>query len=155
MELFKQAFKDTKLILENEIVSWLDAVEVGNERANISLVLMMLHNVQSLDLSHLYDYKADVLLYHRIKCITKCQYTKALSRVTEVRLLPGDFRSQNRFNWFRTFAKLQSVKAIEAWDIDPHGDCFDYDYTNDRCITDCYGLDENHDSYHTVYHESR
>lgn len=131
MELFGQAIKDNPFILEDEVVSWLDALATGNESAVISLVLTMLPKLHSLNLPHVY--LDEILLFDTIKRIAECNDTKPLSRLTEVRLLPGNINGIEGFNWVRTFAKVPSVKAIKAWDIGPDCACFNHDYPNDRC----------------------
>lgn len=131
MELFEQAIKENPFILEDEIVSWLDALAIGNESAITSLVLTLLPKLHTLYLLHV-DL-AEVLLFDTMKRIAERKDTTILSRLTEVRLRPEKVDRIKGYNWVHNLSKLPSIKAIEAWD--------------------CHGLDDYHDSHHTVYHE--
>lgn len=133
MELFKQAIKDNPFILDDKIVFWLDALAIGNESAIIFLVLTLLPKLRTLYLPH--AYLADVLLFDTNKRIAEREDPTIFSRLTEVRLLPGDIEGIKGFNWVRTLAKLPSVKAIEAWDIAPGRACFKHDSPKISAIT--------------------
>ena len=143
MDFFRQSIKYSPLNLGDGNLSWLSALEAGNEDAIFALILTMFPNLQCLDLNHVYS--ADSLLLDTVKYIAGSQDTGVLSRLTEVQLLPGDIiRDREKFEWVRTFAKLSSVKAIEAWDIGPDRECFNPD---DSCISDRCGADDNYDCY--------
>ena len=152
MELFRQAIKDIPFCTEDEITKWLEVLEIGNEGAIICLILTLVPNVHSLSLARLNS--AEDLLFDMIEGVTNSRDTAVLTRLTEVRLLPGDIRDDEELNWVRPFATLPSVRAIEAWDIGPDCECLNHDYMND-CVGDCYGPDENDDCQHMVCHERR
>ena len=152
MELFNQAIKDILFRTEDEIVTWLKVFETGNEGPIICLILALVPNMYSLQLARLNS--AEDLLFDMVNRVTESRDTAILSRLTEVRLLPGDIEDDEELNWVRLFATLPSVRAIEVWDIGPDCECLNHDYMND-CIGDCYGPDKTVDCQHMVCHERR
>ena len=141
-ELSRDLIKDSPLILEDEIESWLDTIEAGSEIAFFFLVLMMLPNLQSLTMDRVY--LVESLLLDTVNRIIESGHTEALSRLTEVRLHAGENVPEfKEFDWVFTFASLPSVKVIKAWDISPECECLDQNYHDADCIGDYYGPEEH------------
>ena len=153
MKLFRQSMKDSPLNSKEDIGEWLHALKIGDQCAILSLLLTILPNLHSLKLHRVGT--GEDLLFGTIMCIVDDPDTEALSRLAEVRLSPGDGFLREEFDWVRTFAKLPSVRAIEAWGIGRDCDCRDHDFYNDSCISECYGPDEDYDCHHDICHERR
>ena len=154
-ELSRKLIKDSPLIAEDEIESWLDTIEAGSESAFFFLVLTMLPNLQSLTMNRIY--LVESLLFDAVKRITESGHTEALSRLTEVRLFAGGYRIKDFqvSDWVFTFASLPSLKLIKAWGIDPDCECLDHNYHNDDGIGNSHGSEDTSYCSYTVCHKRR
>ncbi len=156
MELFRQCIKDSRYIMQDEIVFWLRALEAGCEGVIYSLILTILPALYSLKLPCVYP--SHDLLLDTIKRMSGSRDTEPLSRLAEVQLLRGYNNIpvyDEEFDWLSTFATLPSIKTIKAWDIGPGCDCPNHDEPGYDCISKCYGPDEEYDCNHWVCHDRR
>ncbi len=113
MEAFREAVKESPFISKNEVAYWLEDLEIGDECIIISLMMMLLPNLHSLDLFR--TGTEEVRLYNTIRRIANPQGTDSLSRLTEVRLWHGyKVGGPNGCDWVHIFSALPSVKSIEA-----------------------------------------
>lgn len=137
MELFRQAIKDSPLILEDEITDWVENLENGDEEVIFSLFFTLIPNVHSLNLFRMGS--EGLRLSNTIQRIAGSRDTEALSRLTVVQLWKGYDVVFRYVDLVHIFSALPSVKAIEAWSVGNGRHTLEHEYAGS-----CYGCGEGY-----------
>ena len=98
IELLRQWFKDSPWIPKEDVEWWLEDFEIGRMGLVEFRVLLSLPNVYSFELYCMHStYSSSV--FESIKRISKLPDSKALSQLTKVRLIPGDYLVAGKLEW--------------------------------------------------------
>ena len=121
MELFIKAVKQSPYIRKDDVESWVEELQGGDEGGVLSLILMRLPNLKSLEISKMGA--SGFHLFTTILRIAESQDADTLSRLRYVQLRRIYFAVSG---FIQAFSALPSVKAIRVsgpcdeddWDVD-------------------------------------
>ena len=118
MKLFQQAVEDSPFIPKDQVESWIEELLDGDEGAVLSLLVMRLPNVKSLNISRMGA--SGFHLLTTILHIAQSQDTGTLSRLMDVQLSRTSWAMTG---WVQAFSALPSVEAIKV-----SGYCHEHDW---------------------------
>ena len=127
MKWFKEAVEDSPFIPKDQVESWIEELLDGDEGAVLSLIVMRLPNLKSLNISRMGGSGFHILT--TILHIAQSQDTDSLSRLMDVELSRTSFAVTG---WVQAFSALPSVEAIE---VSGHCDEHDWDFADFQSVS--------------------